>query len=320
MMEQRQDQLANHRVFVSCVVPVYNEDKNIDLFLFTLGGFLKEITNNYEIIFIDDGSSDYSALKIKEHIKTDHHLKLLRFSRNFGKEKAISCGLKYASGDVCVIMDADLQHPVAVIKTFLEKWATGYDMVYAYRQNRQDEGFIKKHFTKLFYRITNLISDVKMPEDASDFRLLDKGVVAALNNLPESNRFMKGLYAWVGFKSVGVPYEVQKRHDGQSSFKFWKLLDLATTGITSFSNLPLKIWSYIGVVISFFAFIYGLCIILGTLFFGKDTPGYATIVVSIMFFGGIQLISIGILGEYIARIFTEVKGRPHYIISEKIGF
>ena len=318
MIEQRKQLLANKKVGISCVVPVHNEQQVIGDFLPALSNALQQLTSDYEIIVVDDGSKD-NTLTIVSQLKLNH-MKVLSLSRNFGKEIALTAGIEHASKAVTILIDCDFQHPLNVIPTFLEKWAEGNDMVYAVRKNRDDESWLKQKFARAFYYLLGSINEIDIPPDAGDFRLMDSQVIQTISHFEERNRFMKGIYAWVGYKTTAVPYEVEQRQAGKSKWSFVKLFRLALNGIFSFSNVPLKIWSLLGVVISLISFIYGIWIVFDTLVFGVDVPGYATIVVAIMFFGGIQLLSIGILGEYIARIFTEVKRRPKYIVKMKQGF
>jgi polyisoprenyl-phosphate glycosyltransferase len=318
-IKERQQLLKNKTVKLSCVVPVHNEEEGIVDFVNALKKELPKLTSNFEIILIDDGSKDHSLQIIEEQI-VGENIKVIAFSRNFGKEKALTAGLKYAKGDVTLIIDADFQHPFHIIPKMFQGWAEGYDMAYGVRSTREDEAPSKRLFTGLFYRMMGLMSEVKIPPDAGDFRLLDKEVVNAINQCHENSRFMKGLYAWVGYKSIAIPFKPKDRHAGKSSWHFFKLFDLALTGIISFSDFPLRAWSLIGVAISAVSLIYALWIVFSTLMFGVQVPGYATIVTAVMFFGGIQLLSIGIMGEYIARIFREVKQRPPFIIAKKIGF
>lgn len=317
MITSRKNLIETKQLYISCIVPVFNEQSNITKFIKILEQELIKLTDKFEIIIVDDGSKD-NTLENAESLVNDK-IKILGLSRNFGKENALTAGLEYAKGDVAILIDADFQHPFAVLPKFLERWAEGYDMVYGVRKNRKNETLLKRIFTKCFYMLLKS-SNTNIPPDAGDFRLLDRKVIDAINSMDERNRFMKGIYAWVGFKSIAVPFDVAKRAAGKSTLNFSRLSELALTGITSFSNIPLRIWSLIGVAISFIAFIYGSYIVIKTLLFGVDVPGYATIVVTIMFFGGVQLLSVGILGEYLARIFEEVKHRPKYIIDKKIGF
>jgi glycosyltransferase involved in cell wall biosynthesis len=232
----------------------------------------------------------------------------------------LTAGLDHCSGDVAILMDADFQHPIDILPQFLAEWAKGYDMVYGVRKNRDNESRIKRNFARLFYWLMAKITKMVIPSNAGDFRLLDKKVIQAINSFQERIRFMKGLYAWVGFKKMAVPYEVQERKGGKSSWGFFKLTELAITGITSFSDIPLRVWGFIGFLVSLVSLIYAIYFVTSTLIYGTDLPGFPSIIVAVMFLGGIQLLSIGILGEYIARIFTEVKHRPKYIIETKVGF
>lgn len=311
----RQQRLLNQQVFISCIVPIHNEAELIEDFVKALRQHLMSLDCPFEILFIDDGSTDQTYFKILPF--TQHpSIKLIRFSRNFGKENAISAGLKNCSGDIAIIMDGDFQHPISILSAFIAKWTEGYDMVYGLRQDRHGEPFGKRLFARFFYRLIGFMAQVQIPANAGDFRLLDRAVIDAMNCCEERTRFMKGLYSWVGFQSVAVPFRVEKRRAGKSSHPFRRLAELAITGITSFSDIPLRVWGLIGLIISLFSLGTAAFIIVDTLLYGIDVPGYATIIVTIIFFGGIQLLSIGILGEYIARIFTEVKKRPPYIIAK----
>lgn len=318
-IHERQQAVQNKTVHISCVVPVYNEQDVVAPFTQKLAATLSELTNNFEIILVDDGSRDHTVEKIQALPKTCR-VKLLGLSRNFGKETALTAGIENASGDVVILLDADFQHPVEVLSTFLQKWTEGYDMVYGERQGRESEALLKRNFARLFYWIMQKITSINIPNNAGDFRLMDRKIVEAIKTFPERTRFMKGLYAWVGYKTIGVPYEVQERAAGQSSWRFARLTELAITGITSFSDVPLRVWGLIGFVISLASLIYAIYIVTVTMIYGADLPGFPTLVVAIMFLGGIQLLSVGILGEYIARIFTEVKARPKYLLQVKEGF
>lgn len=319
MSSERKQALQNKTVFISCIVPVYNEEANVTAFFTQLQNLLHTLTNHFEIIAIDDGSRDQTVAKILE-LPASYHLKLLALSRNFGKENALTAGLEHTSGDVTIILDADFQHPLETIPVFLNEWANGYEMVYGVRENRDNESSIKRGFARLFYWLMEKITNIDIPNNAGDFRLLDRKVVASLNEFQERSRFMKGLYAWVGFKKIAVPFKVQNRAAGKSSWGLARLTELAITGITSFSDIPLRVWGFIGFIISLISLIYAIYIVTVTLIYGADLPGFPSIIVAVMFFGGIQLLSIGILGEYIARIFTEVKQRPKYLVEKKYGF
>jgi polyisoprenyl-phosphate glycosyltransferase len=320
MVNERQLLVENNKLFISCIIPVYNEQAIIELFLTQLNDVLASLTVNYEIIIVDDGSVDHTIENILPLVKDNQAFKLIALSRNFGKELALSAGIDHCRGDVVILMDSDFQHPLAMIPEFIKYWAQGYNMVYGVRTDRTSESYLKRNFARLFYWLMEKITPITIPANAGDFRLLDKQVIDALRQFPERTRFMKGLYAWVGFKQLAVPYEVQERKAGESGWGFTKLADLALTGITSFSDIPLRVWGLIGFSISFIALIYAVYIVAVTLIYGADMPGFPTLVVAIMFLGGIQLLSIGILGEYIARIFAEVKQRPKYLIERKINF
>ena len=305
---------------LSVLVPVLNEEHGISAFYKQLHEMLQKQEYEYEIIFVDDGSTDNSFLELKKLHEQDPQIKLIRFSRNFGKEAALSACLEHATGDVIIPIDADLQHPVSVIPEFVAQWQNGYDMVCGRRISRSGEGIIKKVFAKSFYRLFNRMSQVKLDDGVGDFRFLDKKLVAVINDLPEKNRFMKGIFNWPGFQVTYVDYEVQERHNGQSKFKFWNLWNFALDGITSFTTVPLRLATYLGLIISSWAFLYGVYTTIKTLLLGVDVKGYASLFVMILFLGGVQLIFLGVIGEYLARIFQEIKGRPTYIAAEKIGF
>ena len=317
--EERINLLNTKQVYISCVVPVFNEEAIVLTFIEKLQETLQTLTNRYEIILVDDGSRDSTLQKVLS-LPKNPHVKLLGLSRNFGKEIALTAGIEHASGDVVILMDADFQHPLEMLAPFLQEWSQGYDMVYGVRVDRENESYLKRQFARLFYWLMRKITSIEIPKNAGDFRLLDKQIVTALKQFPERTRFMKGLYAWVGYKKIALPYDVKERAAGTSSWGFYKLTELAITGITSFSDIPLRVWSFIGFVISLISFFYAMYIVTVTMIYGADLPGFPTLVVAIMFLGGIQLLSIGILGEYIARIFTEVKQRPKYLLQIKEGF
>jgi glycosyltransferase involved in cell wall biosynthesis len=310
---------ATVRPSITCVVPAYNEAGGITTFINGLCAHLAGLTECYDVIVVDDGSEDGTGFEV---IAASGGLpvRLLSLSRNFGKEAAISAGLDEASGEVVVIIDADFQQPFHVIDEFICKWQQGYDMVYGLRTNRNTDPPVRRFLSRSFYRLLSRCSSVEIPPDAGDFRLLDRRVVAALKDLPERSRFMKGLYNWVGFRSTSVPFVYGERLKGSSKFNFGRLFDLAMTGLTSFSTFPLRLWVGAGVFISGCSILYAIVIIARTLAWGTDVPGWATLAVAVTFLGGIQLLSIGILGEYVARIFTEVKGRPNYLVAERHGF
>jgi len=310
----RLHKIQSKNVNINCVIPIHNEEAVIEKFIKQLVEYLKSITNTFELLIVNDGSQD-NTREIVEGLVPSYPIKLINFSRNFGKEMAISAGLEYANSDVAIIIDADFQHPFETIYAFLMAWSTGYDMVYGLRQSRHDESRVKRFCAQAFYNLMSKISNTDIPINAGDFRLLDRKVIDAIGLTQERERFMKGLYSWVGFKSKGIPFEVQERAGGKTSWNFLKLFDLAISGIVSFSDTPLRLWSLIGVIVSIFSFLSITYIIFDTLILGVKVPGYATLLSAITFFGGIQLLSIGVLGEYVARIFNEVKKRPKYIIE-----
>ena len=303
---------------ISCVVPAFNEADNLGPLLSGLTAQLAALSDRWEIIVVDDGSVDATALEMLRWTQRPgvHYLVL---SRNFGKEAALTAGIDRAEGEVVLLMDADLQHPPSLLPDMLTAWRGGADMVCAARASRADESLAKRLGTALFYRLVNRHSKVPIPVDAGDFRLMDRRVVDALKSLPERNRFMKGLYAWVGFRNVIIPYLPAERHAGTSTFSLRSLARLAFTGVTAFTNAPLRLWSAVGVVIALCAIAFGFWIVIEFFVFGNNVPGWATLVTSMMFFSGVQLLSIGILGEYVGRIFDEVKQRPVYIVGRESG-
>jgi glycosyltransferase involved in cell wall biosynthesis len=305
--------------WITCVVPAYNEANGIAEFLNQLCAYLGTLTDRFEVIVVNDGSSDATGRKVIAAAKT-LPVQLIGLSRNFGKEAAISAGLGEADGDVVVIIDADFQQPIELIGEFVRLWEEGYEMVYGLRNDRKTDPPLRRMLSRMFYKTLSRYSDVEIPPDAGDFRLLDRKVVHALRQMTERGKFMKGLYNWVGFKHAAVPFDYRERNQGRSKFNFGSLFTLAITGLTSFSSFPLRIWVLIGSVISGLSILYALFIFLRTIFFGADVHGWATLAVAVTFLGGIQLLSIGILGEYVARIFTEVKQRPNYIVAERHGF
>lgn len=300
---------------LSLVVPAYNEGGHLIEFVTALKSAAINITPNFEIVIINDGSKDNTDAVAKQ-LSTTGHIRYLNFSRNFGKEAALSAGLDHAMGDAVVLIDADFQHPLEKLREMADLWLNGYDMVYGVIADRGNESPLKRLGTRFFYAVMSHGSDVPIPQNAGDFRWLDRKVVDALKNLPERNRFMKGLYAWVGFKSIALPFVPADRIGGISSFSLTNLSKLALSGLTAFSTLPLRMWTIIGAFISLVSIFYGIYVALDTLINGNPVGGWPTLAVALMLFSGVQLLSIGILGEYIGRIFNEVKQRPLYIIAE----
>lgn len=310
----------DNNIDLSLLVPCYNEQDNLDYLFHKLKEVLDSLNIVYEIICINDGSKDNTLLKLMEYRIHNSEIKIINLSRNFGKEAAMTAGLDYAKGKAVIPIDADLQDPPELIQKFWFKWLEGYDVVYGVRIDRKGESWVKKITSKYFYRFIGKISDTPIPQDTGDYRLMDQKVVQALKQMPERNRFMKGLFSWVGYKQTAIYFNRQPRQSGKSRFNYWKLWNFAIDGITSFSSIPLKIWSYFGLIVSFLGLIYGSLLIIRTLIFGVEVPGYASTIVTILFMGGIQLITLGILGEYTGRIYQEVKQRPIYLVQETYGF
>jgi glycosyltransferase involved in cell wall biosynthesis len=303
---------------LSCVIPCYNEAANLRLLLPILGEHLKASASEWEVILVNDGSRDDTSAVFDEWTRQPG-IRAIEFSRNFGKEAALTAGLQAANGDVVVLMDADMQHPPELVAEMVQQWQAGADVVYALRANRDDESMFKQLGTRAFYRLINAKSRFQVPPDAGDFRLMDRSVVEALLALPERNRFMKGLYAWVGFKSVAIPYEPAERAVGTTNYSALKLIAFSIDGLTAFTTWPLRVASIAGMVMALLAFVYGAYVIVDFLIYGNKVSGWTTIIVLLSFFVGIQLIGLGILGEYIARIFEEVKSRPLYVVRRSLG-
>ncbi|KIE05879.1 putative glycosyltransferase [Candidatus Jidaibacter acanthamoeba] len=301
---------------ISIVIPCYNESQGIKEAYMSIMQTIGHLKKTYEIIFINDGSQDDTIEALNEIYLNHDHIKIIDLTRNFGKEAALTCGLDYASGDIIIPMDADFQDPPELIPSMISLWQQGYDVVLAKRNNREGESFIKKFTAKMFYKLFLKLSKTPLPENTGDFRLMDKKVVEKIKLLREKNRFMKGIFSWVGFKTATITFDRPKRKHGQTSWDYRKLFSFALDGIFSFSTLPLKIWLYIGVMISLFSLSYALFLVLRTIFYGIELPGYASIMVAILFMGGVQLISLGVIGEYIARVYKETKNRPIYLINE----
>ncbi|MGD1704547.1 glycosyltransferase family 2 protein [Dapis sp. BLCC M229] len=312
--------IKEENVKLSIVIPCYNEEPNIDYLFERLISVLEPLEMTYEIVCVNDGSKDNTLKLLVEYHQRNHAIKVVNFSRNFGKEIALTAGIDYTVGDAVIPIDADLQDPPELIGELIAKWQEGYDVVYATRRSRQGESWVKKFTAQSFYRIIQGLTAVKIPPDTGDFRLMDRKVVEALKQLPETNRFMKGLFSWVGYQQTSILYDRDPRFKGQTKWNYWKLWNFAIEGITAFSSKPLKIWSYIGVLISLISFIYAGFLVIRTLILGTDVPGYASLIVAILFLGGMQLLSLGILGEYLGRIHNEVKRRPLYLVRESYGF
>lgn len=303
--------------FVSIVIPAFNEAASIR---HTVSEIVQLLTPHcrLEILLVDDGSTDDTALVAHQLAQEFNSLVYLRLSRNFGKEAAISAGLHRAKGDAVMIVDADGQHPPELLLTFMRLWQEGYETVYGVQEQRQENSLIKAA-KKIYYRLMSRFSSVNIPANAGDFRLLDRKAVNSLNLLTENNRYMKGLYAWVGYRSIAVPYTARKRHAGTSHFGFFKLVKLGLSGLTGFSVIPLRIASFLGFLVSALAFVLGIQILVEYFIAHQPLPGWPTLAVGMMFFAGIELLALGIIGEYVGNIFEEVKRRPLYLIAEEFG-
>ena len=312
-----------NEVELSLVVPVKDEEAAIGPFLARvvpqLEGLDDPVARSFEILFVDDGSSDTTLEIIRKANASDPRIRGLSLSRNFGKEAALSAGLDAARGKAVVPLDVDLQDPPSVLPPMVAKWREGYDVVYGVRDNRESDSLPKRLTADLYYRAHNWLSQDKIPEHAGDFRLLDRRVVDVIRQMPERNRFMKGLFAWAGFRQAAVSYHREERKVGKTKYNYWKLWTLAIDGITSASTVPLRIWSYLGAFVALGALGYAIFIVIRTLTSGIEVPGYASMMVAVLFLGGLQLLSLGVLGEYVGRILTETKGRPLYVVREKIG-
>lgn len=303
--------------FISIIIPVLNEEEAIPHFVEVVEGILEKSSCRFELLFVNDGSTDSTSDVLHQMEMSDHQIRIIEFTRNFGKEAAVTAGLEHAEGDAVIPMDVDLQDPPELILQFIEKWKEGNDVVYGKRVRRHAEGWLRRVTAGLFYGSFNLLSPFNFPSNVGDYRLMDRSVVEVIKLLPEKSRFMKGLFAWAGFHAVEIPYHRPSRSKGKSKWNYWKLWNFALDGILNFSTIPLRIWTYVGGIIALGSFCYGLVIIGQKLFFGNAVPGYPSLMTCLLFLGGIQLLSLGIIGEYIARIFNEVKNRPLYVIKKK---
>ena len=307
---------AGTDVRLSVVVPAYNEEQSLAEFHKRLSAVLDGVDGASEILYVNDGSSDDTLALLNTLRESDPRVGIVDLSRNFGKEIALTAGLDHARGEAVVVIDADLQDPPELIPEFIERWKQGYDVVYAQRASREGESWLKKLTAHVFYRLIQRISRVRIPADTGDFRLLSRRAVEALKRLPEQHRFMKGLFAWIGYAQVAVPYHRDRRFAGKSKWSYWRLWNLAVEGITSFTIAPLKIATYAGLFTALAAFVYGLVIIYKTLVYGNPVAGYPSLMAVILFLGGVQLMTIGIIGEYLGRMFDETKGRPLYLVKD----
>ncbi len=305
---------------LSIIVPMYNEEEVLDTFFQTIQVVLENIEATYEIICVNDGSVDGTYEKLKQFSANDPKIKLINLSRNFGKEQALTAGIDFATGLAAIPIDCDLQDPPELITEMFEKWRQGYDVVLAKRIDRSSDSIVKRATSNVFYKMIKRISSVDIPENVGDFRLLDRKVINTLKAYPERTRFMKGIFATLGYKQATIEYTRPERAAGTTSWSYLKLYALAIEGLVSFTTIPLKMWSYVGGTVAITAFLYGVYLVIKTLIYGIDAPGYASLMVVQLFMTGLILLSLGIIGEYISRIFTEVKQRPIYIVMETVGF
>ena len=300
---------------LSIVVPAFNEEATLDALVQRVSSVMGELKQRYELIFVNDGSTDMTLPSLMRIQQERPEVGIVNLSRNFGKEIALTAGLDYASGDAVVVLDADLQDPPELIPVFLDYWRQGFDVVYGQRISRAGETWFKKKSAEWFYAIMARLGPVEMPQNAGDFRLMSDRVVFALRQLPEQHRFMKGLFAWVGFPQKAVPYHRDPRHAGKTKWNYWKLWNFSLEGLTSYTTAPLRAATYIGLSVALCAFLYGLWIVFKTILLGDPVQGFPTVVTAILFLGGLQLIGLGLIGEYLGRVFNETKRRPLYFVE-----
>ncbi|SDV49676.1 glycosyltransferase family 2 protein [Chitinasiproducens palmae] len=311
---------AASRALLSLVAPFFNEAGAVDAFFARVRPVLDSMPGlDHEIVCVNDGSNDDTLVRLLAHAADDASVVVIDLSRNFGKEAALTAGIEAARGDAVLPLDADLQDPPEVIPQLVAKWREGYEVVLAKRSERGTDTFAKRRTAAAFYRLHNRISDPKIPENVGDFRLMTRPVIDALRQLPENRRFMKGLFAWVGFRTACVSYRREARACGDSKFSGWRLWNLALEGITSFSTLPLRVWTYLGTATALSALFYAIYLVGRTLIHGRDVPGYASLITAVLFLGGVQLIGIGVIGEYVGRMYMEAKRRPTYIVRKRYG-
>jgi polyisoprenyl-phosphate glycosyltransferase len=304
---------------LSVVVPMLNEEHGLEPLVGRLQPVLESLGLDWEVIFVDDGSTDGTLETLRAINARDPRFKAISLSRNFGKEIATAAGLSYVTSDAAVLMDADLQHPPELIARFVEHWRAGFDIVYGQRTDRATDRFLHRWAARAFYAAFQQLSGTELPKGAGDFRLLDRKAVDAMNRMGERIRFNKGLFAWMGFRSEGVHFDVPPRRGGPSRWRPRQLLRFALDGFTAFTTIPLRVWSYLGLATSLFALCYAMVILVKTLLYGTDVPGYPSLIISVMFFAGVQLISLGVIGEYLGRMYEEVKGRPLFLVAEELG-
>lgn len=302
---------------LSIVCPMHDEAESLGAFFGRLLPVLESQGETFEIVCINDGSRDATLERLLAFRQREPRIRVVDLSRNFGKEAALTCGIEQARGAAVIPIDADLQDPPELIGEMVRLWRQGFDVVLAQRVDRSSDHILKRKTAEWFYRLHNAISEPAIPSNVGDFRLLDRKVVEALKLLPERRRFMKGLFAWVGFRQALIPYSREPRHAGETKFSGWRLWNFALEGITSFSTAPLRIWTYLGTAIALTAFAFGAFVIGRTVLLGRDLPGYASLITVVLFLGGVQLIGLGVLGEYLGRIYSESKGRPIYIVRDR---
>jgi len=306
---------------LSIVAPAYNEERNLPGFIAAIIPVLEAIGETFEIVFVDDGSKDGTLGMLAAAASQDPRIKVVGLARNFGKDIALSAGLAHATGQAVIPIDCDLQHPVELIPQFVAKWREGFDMVLGVRSKRDEEGLVRRSLSRTYYKVMKWMTSVEIPPNAGDFRLIDRKIIDVIVKMPERHRFMKGIFAWPGFKVTSIEFQANVRaNETRSSWSFWKLWKFALDGLFSFSTAPLKMWTYVGLLVALGCFIYLLVTVIQKLFFGIDVPGYASLLILLLFFNALSLISNGIQGEYIARIFEEVKGRPLYVVGQTFGF
>lgn len=311
--------MTTNQKLISLVAPMYNEEDMAGIFFDEVAKSFSKSPHDYEIICINDGSSDNTYPLLVEAANNDPRIKVINLARNYGKEIALTAGLDYAEGDAVIPIDCDLQDPLEVVHQMIEKWESGYQVVLGKRIDRSSDSLVKRTTSMLFYRLIDRISEVRMPSNVGDFRLLDRQVVKAVRKFRERSRFMKGIFASLGFRETTVEYVRAPRAAGTTKWNYWKLYGLALEGIISFTSMPLKIWSYVGATVALGAFGYGIYLIIKTLILGIDTPGYASLMVVVLFMSGLILICLGVIGEYLSRIFVELKARPIYLVMDTIG-
>ena len=301
---------------ISVIIPVYNEEENVQSLYQRLSSVMQDLNVSYELIFINDGSKDNSLVLIKLLAKKHSEVKYIDFSRNFGHQVAVTAGLDKTKGDTIVIIDADLQDPPELIGEMYEKWKEGYEVVYAKRKTRTGESFLKLWTAKIFYRILGKLTSISIPVDTGDFRLVDKKIVEVLREMPEKNKFLRGQISWIGFNQTFVSYERQKRQSGETGYTYRKMLNFALDGITAFSDVPLKIVTYFGFIVSIFSFLVGVYALYSKFILEDYVQGWTSLIITILFLGGIQMIAIGIIGEYLSRMNHNIRNRPLYIIRD----